>query len=77
MIKKSLLVGRGIYRDEVTNLIWDEYPDLREYIAGEKLLGVIYNLTRIMGLSDSQLKEVIYRAELEPGSDEEIIYKSL
>lgn len=71
LIKKCLLVPYGVSYTEISNFIWDEYPDLWEYKDGKKLLDLAYTLTGMIALRDPVILTIIYSAELEPYSRKE------
>ena len=75
LIKKCLLVPYGVSYTGVSNLIWDKYPDLREYKNGQRLLDLAYTLSGIIGISDPGICAIVYSAELEPYSREENVIR--
>lgn len=85
LITQSFLLGKGVFSNEIRNLLFDTYPDLYQHEGGARLVDITYDLGKLICCNESLTKQIIYdtyislypNTEALSGSDEERIVNDI
>lgn len=59
VVERSLLIGRGSYREDISQLIFEHYPDLYQHPNGANVTGAVYSLTALIYGDHSLVKQKV------------------